>query len=480
MIRLKLSHKLAFLVSVPLMFEIVFVLILLGLQHQAEREVKRVATSKDIMHLTHDVVRKVYEAGNDKFVLAQVDAPSVIRGQNRIVKDVAALRRLAGRDPRERQAIENFCRMGAASLELIKDSRKEEVDVNPLVVHRVLRSVHAMIRESEVIDQIQADVQRTAPLEERQWRRFVEQWLIFGLGASALLTYILAVFLHRNIAIRVETIIDNTELFSQEKELHPPDRGMDEIAILDNVFHDMATSVVNSARAERQAMAEKQTVMQMIAHDIRSPLTSLQLLLNMLAAGSFGKLTEIAGKKVEAGGFELRRILLMVSNFLDKEKLDAGLLTLQPNTVSISSLIEQAVASVSALAGEKNIEIVQSATAGAIYADGDRLIQVLINLLSNAIKFSPSDSVVTIAASIQGNTAEFSVTDQGPGIADERASNLFQSFTHSESKAGSGSGLGLYLCKEIVSRHNGEIGVQKCEPNGSVFWFRLPVDQDDL
>ncbi len=127
-----------------------------------------------------------------------------------------------------------------------------------------------------------------------------------------------------------------------------------------------------------------------------------------------------------------------------------------------------------------------------IFADADRLVQVMINLLANAVRFAPEGSQITVGIettpAVDGDTltpssngwTEFTVADQGPGIPAEDRERIFDRFQQAGSDDGrprQGSGLGLYICKKIVELHGGVIGVDSPEPGGSLFWFKIPVQR---
>jgi len=118
-----------------------------------------------------------------------------------------------------------------------------------------------------------------------------------------------------------------------------------------------------------------------------------------------------------------------------------------------------------------------------VWCDAGRIIQVLINLLSNAIKVSPNESTIVLKAMFAGNGAfRCEILDAGPGIAEDQKDKLFQKFSQLSDPGaapGSGKGLGLYICRQLVGAHGGEIGISASGASGSCFWFEIPQVQTD-
>jgi hypothetical protein len=111
-----------------------------------------------------------------------------------------------------------------------------------------------------------------------------------------------------------------------------------------------------------------------------------------------------------------------------------------------------------------------------IWADADRIVQVLVNLLSNAVKFSPPGGVVTIGVGLREGWVEFRVTDRGRGVSVAHRRVIFERFRQvetSDAREKGGTGLGLAICKSIIEQHGGTIGVESEEGGGSSFWFRV-------
>jgi signal transduction histidine kinase len=170
-------------------------------------------------------------------------------------------------------------------------------------------------------------------------------------------------------------------------------------------------------------------------------------------------------------------LIRLINELLDIEKLQAGKMDMHFDPLPLSYVIENSVQAVRGFAQLKELNIVTSQPDLEIYADGDRLVQVLVNLLSNAIKYAPRGSDVTIATTGEASFARISVSDRGQGVPDSYKETIFHSYEQvpgASVKQGS-TGLGLAICKKIVEEHGGAIGVESRTGEGSTFWFSIPL-----
>lgn len=266
--------------------------------------------------------------------------------------------------------------------------------------------------------------------------------------------------------------MDNTERLSRSQKLHQRIGGGDEIAHLDSVFHNMADALAQAAR-------RKQELVSMVSHDLRTPLTSVQASLTLLSEGVMGTLPVKAQKEVLNAETNTGRLINLINDLLDIEKMEAGQMRVERSLTDVQSIFQRSAEAVKAFADKQKVTVKIETTDLDVYADGDRMIQVVINLLSNAIKFSPEGSTVTLnAIPSPGGMVKMQVIDQGRGIPEEFKASVFERFQQVEladAKAKKGTGLGLAICKALVEVHEGSIGVESEQGKGSTFWFTIPV-----
>jgi len=242
--------------------------------------------------------------------------------------------------------------------------------------------------------------------------------------------------------------------------------------------------VVRDVTAEKAVARMKQDFVDMVSHDLRSPLTSLRIALEMIEIGTMGEINADAMNELQATNKNVQILINFINDLLDFQKLDEGRVQLDKAYCSANEIIKEAISLVKEVAGAKQITIEFSSQDFEIFCDQLKITQTVLNLLSNAIKFSPANSSVAIALTeveIANDMTyvKVEVKDNGPGIADDIKERIFEPFEQAPSHKSQGTGLGLAICKMIVTSHGGEIGVTKNENgSGSVFWFTVPTSED--
>lgn len=214
-----------------------------------------------------------------------------------------------------------------------------------------------------------------------------------------------------------------------------------------------------------------------VSHELRTPLTSIRGSLTLLAVGALGPLAEQAHRAVKIAERNCLRLVCLLNDLLDMEKLEAGKMEMVFERMSLAPVIERSVESVRSFADQYDIQIEVEGPELEVSADADRIIQVMINLLSNGCKYSPPGAILSVIVTEEISDVRVSVKDCGRGIPESALGTVFERFHQVEAadaKAKGGTGLGLAICKAIVEQHNGTIGVESQPGQGSTFWFRLP------
>ena len=227
----------------------------------------------------------------------------------------------------------------------------------------------------------------------------------------------------------------------------------------------------------KQAAQMREEFLCVASHELRTPLTSLKGSLGLLKTGQLGKLNDAGQQLLEFAFLDTERLVRLVKDILELQRLKLANQTLEAELCRIEQLVGQAVQIIEPLAKEAEISLSVSTTSIAIWAHGDRLIQVLTNLLGNAIKFSSPGGKVWLNTEVQARQVIFQVIDQGKGIPLHQQDTIFEPFrqvrdgnTHQRK----GTGLGLAICRTIVEQYGGSIGVESTPGKGSIFYFTVP------
>ena len=245
--------------------------------------------------------------------------------------------------------------------------------------------------------------------------------------------------------------------------------------------HRRVKAQIEEDRQERARSQER--FLSHISHELRSPLATIVDFTSIIREGIAGAITAEQDKYLEIVLQAANRLGVMVNCLLDLTRSDWRKLPLNAAAVAIRQLIARSCESLRATAAHKQITLADRATEGElplVFADPLRVQEVLTNLLDNAIKYSPSGSVIEVSSTIWEDDPEFvkvSVADNGHGIAPEQASHIFERFYRVSEASGdhpSGLGLGLYISREIVNAHGGELWLDMSATRGSTFCFTLP------
>ncbi|MEM6291616.1 MAG: ATP-binding protein [Myxococcota bacterium] len=237
----------------------------------------------------------------------------------------------------------------------------------------------------------------------------------------------------------------------------------------------VATDVTERLKAQRM----KDEFVSIVSHELRTPLTSIRGSLGLLEGGVAGELPAKARDLTRIARTNTDRLIRLINDILDIEKMESGQLELRRSVVDLGELAHTVVRELAPLAGQAGVTLQVEVTApDAANADRDRVHQVITNLVSNAVKFSPEGGDVTLRVeAVSGGRCRFSVKDQGPGIAPRDLHRLFKKFSQldaSTRRTKMGSGLGLVISKSIVDAHGGRIWVDSQVGTGSTFAFEIP------
>ena len=229
---------------------------------------------------------------------------------------------------------------------------------------------------------------------------------------------------------------------------------------------------------ERRALDRmKDEFISTVSHELRTPLTSLRAALGLVTGGALRSRPEKMHQMLEIALGNTDRLVRLVNDILDLERISSGKSELQLSMCSADDLLARAAGLQQAAAAKADIRVSTSARDVHVWADQDRILQTLTNLISNAIKFSPAGSEINLTAvNLDENEALIEVHDQGRGIPHDKLEHIFERFQQvdaSDSRAMGGTGLGLAICRSIVSQHGGRIWATSEPGEGTTFHLTL-------
>ena len=227
---------------------------------------------------------------------------------------------------------------------------------------------------------------------------------------------------------------------------------------------------------QQHAARLKDELIGVVSHELRGPLTAIRGGLRLMAP-HVENLDDKSRKLFDMATRNSDRLLRLVNDLLDLERIESGTLPLERRSVPSAQLLEDARDASSGTAESSGIAVEVSADDSLVNADPDRVIQVLMNLIGNAIKFSPPEGIVRVAARRDGDELHFMVADQGRGIPPDQIDRIFDRFAQvdsSDAKQRGGAGLGLSISRAIVNQHGGRIWAESVASRGSTFHFVIP------
>jgi PAS domain S-box-containing protein len=251
-------------------------------------------------------------------------------------------------------------------------------------------------------------------------------------------------------------------------------------------FLRVAKDITEKKRYERRLKEldkMKSDFVSNVSHELRTPLTSIKGSVDNMLDGLTGSLNEKQIRYLSRIKSNTDRLSRLINDLLDLSRIESGRVEVRPTTLPLTALVEEVAEHMKALAAEKliRIEVPPLDPSVTVWADRDKVTQVLMNLIGNAVKFTPQDGKVTVALEKNGNDyIQISVADTGPGILPEEQYNIFSKFyqvANIDKQKPKGSGLGLAISKALVEMHGGKIWMDSEVGRGSTFYFTLPAQQ---
>lgn len=218
-----------------------------------------------------------------------------------------------------------------------------------------------------------------------------------------------------------------------------------------------------------------------VSHELRTPLTAIHGSLLMINSGKLDEnATEVKKNMLEIAERNSDRLLLLINDILDIEKIEAGKMDFSLSKHQLTDLVKQSIEENNAICEKYNVSInlISNIPQVFISVDKARFFQVITNLISNAAKFSEEDSTIDISTSVENNMVTIYVQDYGSGIPNEFKNKIFSKFSQADSSdthQQGGTGLGLVITKSIIEHMGGKINYESTPQMGTRFYFTLPI-----
>jgi len=233
--------------------------------------------------------------------------------------------------------------------------------------------------------------------------------------------------------------------------------------------------IVHDVTSQKKAQQLKNEIVTMVSHDLKTPLSTVDYLLGAFEQNE--TVRTAVGEDLGMARRNIERVIQLVIDFLDTEKIESNMYPLSIQSVKLSDIFRTSREACIGLADQKGVDLSFSVSDQSLKGDFDALSRVLTNLVTNAVNHSPSGSSVRVKALASRDQVKISVSDEGSGLAPEVSEKIFERFYQAPGKRTVGSsGLGLTICKLLVELGHGTIGVDSTPGSGSTFYFTVPID----
>lgn len=241
--------------------------------------------------------------------------------------------------------------------------------------------------------------------------------------------------------------------------------------------HEYEDQLLQARRLAEASSAAKAKFLSMMSHDLRTPLTTIFGHARLLASGQYGPLSAAQTEAVDTIAKACAEQMTLISDILEFARLDSGRIEVRRSPVAVLDAIERAETLMRVQIADADLTLrrdLACAEGTSVFADADRLQQILLNLLSNAVKYTPPGGEITLACSVAGDRVRVAVRDTGIGIAPEQLPRIFVPFVQLGPSGPAGVGLGLAISRELAQAMGGEVTAESTPGAGSVFTIELP------
>lgn len=245
-------------------------------------------------------------------------------------------------------------------------------------------------------------------------------------------------------------------------------------------LNEMQTALRAEIEFRKEAERKKDEFISIASHELKTPMTSIKGYIQLLERSLDKNDIETVRTRLHKVQSQVEKLNILIADLLDISKIESGKLKFNKQYFCFNDLLDHIIEMMQQ--SHPNINIIKKGSAlQKIYGDEMRIEQVIINFMTNAIKYAPDSKEIEIISELRGDELYFAVRDFGIGMSEEHQEKIFEKFYRIEesSERFQGLGIGLYICYEIIDRHDGEIGATSILNEGSTFYFKIPFHSDN-
>ncbi len=464
--RLNFQQKILAVFLIPFIIEVAFFWILYELNSSTEKFVAAERKQRQIVQHLNTLTMLLGNSLSTVFYRDQWEdeefAPDNLHEMN---SEVGQLQQLTKDDPETAEQIrtiepiiEEQIKMLVHLHALPRDSLNKNT-FESLGFRKTMQAVSFGTQKLTKILKAENDLLEGKQKQQEAAQSNVKVLIISGVLLNFLMAIGFGTFFLADFTRRFKLLIGNADRLSQGSPLLEVS-GTDELSFLNKVLN---------ATSEELSLSQKRRkhMMEMIAHDLRSPLMSLQLAVDMLV----NRLNETYSPKAERQLKSIKRnadkMIRLTDDLLFIEKLEGGTIAFHPEEIDLRESAEECIEGIKEAAANKNMRIENECASVLIITDKKRFDQILLNLISNAVKYAGNDTVVEVKSQTRADCIQISVLDQGPGLSKRDQESVFDRYYQVTGTESKGFGIGLAIVKALVEGQGGKIGVESVVGKGS-------------
>ncbi len=481
----KLSHKVVLVVTIPVLFQLIFFSVLFNSIKELD-EIQQSQRDTEKQLLLNNELRVVQGLNGGYFILFRTTQErqyldKMNQSIHRNFEIFQQLMEALKNDPVQSRALAAQIRFQSFAARLLRTILAQG---RPQTMSEVLGGpMVTSVGKEGVMTKFTGGPDRRIAFLERKRKHLMENFqekqaeikniLQFSIIASILVSTITGLLFSSSVIRRLQTVAANIRSMENHEEPLETLTGNDEIASLNK-------SVQETDKQIKQAEEFQAQTARIVAKELKEPIDQLSDSLQELRQEGFDTLTKDGTQRLDRSLQEVDRLRILTRDLLSLDKISRAGWDLEISEVNLAETAATAIDTVKDFANSVSVNITGDLPAVSVSGDASRLQQIALNLLTNAIKFSPRKRTIEVVTKIEGAFGKLSVTDHGTGIPDEFQKSIFGKYeqaSREDSTEKGGSGLGLAISKKLIEAQQGRMGFSSKLGEGSTFWFMLPLYQ---